>query len=148
MKLVDLLSMWKADSHIDLTKLDEDAVKTAQCHAKYQELFTACKIRLHKHKVILNKLKLKKRRYLMGKMTQEEMDELGWEYDPWKGESKPLKSDIDSYVNIQDDVIKINGQVVELEVMHDALVDILNNLNWRHSSVRNSIDFMKFSNGY
>lgn len=147
MKLSELLNMWKVDAKIDQSKLDEESINTSILHSRYLEILSGVKITLKRERTKQKKIELQVKRWLLGKMTKEEMDELGWEYDPWKGESKPMKSEIDSHVNIQPIVIEQSNRTTELEVMHDALIDIVNNLNWRHQSIRNSIDFMRFTSG-
>ena len=147
MKIEEVLHLWKVDSRIDQSRLDEESVKTPMLHAKYLEILSGVRVKLNKEKTKLKKSELQTKRWLSGKMTKEEMDELKWEYDPWKGESKPMKSEMDAHVRVQPWIIEQTECVIELDIMHDSLVDIVSNLTWRHQSIRNAIDFMRFTSG-
>jgi hypothetical protein len=128
MKVEDLLLEWKKDSEINKSKLDDESIKTAMLHAKYLEIHSAVKIRYNKLRARLKDLEFEKRRWLKGTMTKEEMDDRDWDYDPWKGMSKPMK-------------------LKDTEVLLETLESIMQNIQWRHQSIKNSIDFMKFQAG-
>jgi hypothetical protein len=84
----------------------------------------------------LVKLRHKKWLYYTGKMSQEELDELGW--DPF--DLTVLKTDIDKFVNADDDVILLQHKVVLLREKVNYLEGVMkaiNNLNW---NIRSAID--------
>lgn len=90
MILDEILKMWSEDVKIDDLNLDEETTKSAKLHSKYLELFTLAKLQLKRNETEMNKLRKNKWLYFSGKMTKEEMDKLGWQYDPFNGMSKPL----------------------------------------------------------
>ena len=147
MKVEDLLLEWKKDSEINKSKLDDESIKTAMLHAKYLEIHSAIKIRYNKLRARLKDLEFEKRRWLKGTMTKEEMDDRDWDYDPWKGMSKPMKSEMDDHLFADSDVKKVVERLKDTEVLLETLESIMQNIQWRHQSIKNSIDFMKFQAG-
>jgi hypothetical protein len=147
MKVEDLLLEWKKDSEINKSKLDDESIKTAMLHAKYLEIHSAVKIRYNKLRARLKDLEFEKRRWLKGTMTKEEMDDRDWDYDPWKGMSKPMKSEMDDHLFADSDVKKVVERLKDTEVLLETLESIMQNIQWRHQSIKNSIDFMKFQAG-
>jgi len=147
MKVEDLLLEWKKDSEINKSKLDDESIKTAMLHAKYLEIHSAVKIRYNKLRARLKDLEFEKRRWLKGTMTKEEMDDRDWDYDPWKGMSKPMKSEMDDHLFADGDVKKVVERLKDTEVLLETLESIMQNIQWRHQSIKNSIDFMKFQAG-
>ena len=147
MTVEELLLEWKKDSDIKKSKLDEESIRTAMLHAKYLEVHAAYKSRYNKLKAKLKDLEFEKRRWLKGTMTKSEMDDLGWDYDPWKGMSKPMKSEMEDHLFADDDVKKVVEKLKETEVLLETLESIMQNIQWRHQSIKNAIDFMRFQAG-
>lgn len=147
MTIEELLLEWKKDSEINKSKLDDESIRNAQLHAKYLEMHAAIKIKYHKQKARIKETELLKRKWLKGVMTKEEMDRRGWSYDPWQGAAKPMKSELDDYISVDQDIIFLMEKFRETEVMLETLENIINNITWRHQNVKNAIDFMKFNAG-
>jgi hypothetical protein len=147
MILDEILKMWSEDVKIDDLNLDEETTKSAKLHSKYLELFTLAKLQLKRNETEMNKLRKNKWLYFSGKMTKEEMDKLGWQYDPFNGMSKPLKSDMDMYYNSDEDIIRVSGKIDYQKMMVEVLEEIMNNLRWRHTNIKNILEFKKFTSG-
>jgi hypothetical protein len=147
MILDEILKMWGEDVTIDDLNLDVETTKSAKLHSKYLELFTLAKLQLRRNETELSKLRKNKWLYFSGKMTKQEMDKLGWEYDPFNGMSKPLKSDMDMYYNSDDDIIRVTGKIDYQKMMVEVLEEIMNNLRWRHTNIKNILEFKKFTSG-
>ena len=94
--LETILEMWKKDSAIDEMNLDESSRATAKLHSKYLELYTVNKLKLKKLDLELKVILRDKFNHYNGKLSQEDMDKLGWDYDPLNGLTV-LKSDMDKY---------------------------------------------------
>ena len=90
--------MWKKDSQIEQYNLDETSRNTPQLHAKYLELLSIAKLQMKKAEHTQKSLLHKKWLYYNGKMSQEEIVELGWEFDPFNG-LKVLKGEMEYYYN-------------------------------------------------
>ena len=147
MTLDDILQMWKKDAVIDDILLDEETKKSANLHAKYLEIFSLHKLELKKKEIQMDALKKDKWRYYNGKMTQEEMDKNNWKYDPFDGGTKPLKSDMDMYYTTDEDMVKLKAQIDYQKTIIETLEEIMGNIRWRHTHVKNILDFKKFTSG-
>ena len=145
--LEDIISQWEKDSIIDSVALEETTMKFARIHAKYLQLLSEARLTVKKLKSEFEKTKLEKWRYFSGKMTQVEMDGRGWPYDPFDGATKPLRSDLDRYIDTDADIVKAKHRIDYNEEIVEACTEIINTLRWRHSHVKNIIDFRKFTSG-
>ena len=85
--------------------------------------------------------------YYNGKMTKDEMDARGWQYDPFSGMSKPLKSDMELFYSTDSDIMKLQGQIEYQSTIVEALKDIMDNIKWRQSTIKNIIDWKRFTSG-
>ena len=92
--LEQILEMWKKDSIIDEMKLDETSMNSAKLHAKYLEILSVNRMRLKKSEMDFKILLRDKFMHYGGKLSQEELDSKGWEYDPLNGNTV-LKGDMD-----------------------------------------------------
>lgn len=147
MTLDDILAMWSVDSKIDEANLDETSIKSAALHSKYIELYSHAKLRLKKREHELLVLKKDKWLYYNGKMTKAEMDERGWDYDPFNGLTKPLKSDMDLYYDTDQDIVKLKLIIDYQQTLVETLKDILDNIKWRHTTIKNIITWKQFVSG-
>lgn len=147
MTLEDVLVMWKDDSVIDEINLDETSIKSAKLHAKYLELLSISKLRLRKKEMEFDAMKKDKWVYFEGKMTKDQMDERGWKYDPFNGGTKPMKSNMDYYYKSDSDLARLQAQIDYQKTLIDTLIDIMDNIKWRHQNIRNIIDWKRFVSG-
>ena len=79
------------------------------------------------------------------KLSKEEIDELGWSYDPFEGH-RVIKQDFNYYFNADKDLSDLKLKVEYLTECVDTLKEILNIITWRHQSIKNAIDWLKFTN--
>jgi len=145
--LEELLKNWEIDAVIDAVNLDDTSIASARLHSKYLELYSLSKLALKKKELAMAILKKDKWLYYNGKMTKDEMDSRGWGYDPFNGMAKPLKSDMDLFYNTDADVIKLQGGIEYAHAIVDALKDIMDNIKWRHTTIKNIIDHRRFVSG-
>jgi hypothetical protein len=147
MQLEDILKLWETDSVIDDVNLDETSVKSARLHSKYLELYSIAKLHLKKKELNMAHLRKDKWLYYNGKMSKEEMDAKGWPYDPFSGMAKPLKSDMELFYSTDTDTMKLQGQIEYQCTIVEALKDIMDNIKWRHSTIKNIITWKQFVSG-
>lgn len=147
MSLNDILKSWEKDSVIDESALDDDSIKTSKLHSKYLEIYSLSKLQLKKKEFDLQKILKDKWLYYTGKMTKTDMDERGWPYDPFQGMTKPLKSEMNMYYDTDEDVVKAKSAIEYQKTIVDTLEEIMNNIRWRHSHIKNIIEFRKFTSG-
>jgi hypothetical protein len=147
MKLEDIQQMWSVDSEIDSNNLDGASIQSAKLHSKYLDLFNAKRMKMKLKEHQLKILKHHKWKYYSGKMTKEEIDRFEWPYDPWDGGNKPMKSEINSYIEADPDVAELQLQIEYLKIAAMTIEEILNNIRWRHSNIKNVIEWRKFMAG-
>jgi len=145
-KLEDILEMWKKDSIINKTKIDDDAIETSKLHAKYLELLMQMKLLLKRKEMNQKHLLKDKWLYYTGKMTKAEMDEKGWVYDPFNG-LKVMKSDIQYYYETDVDLQKSEAAIDYTKALVDTLSQILEHIKWRHQQLKVILDWNKFTSG-
>jgi hypothetical protein len=145
--LEQILEMWKKDAVIDDVCLDEETLKSSKLHAKYLELFSMAKLMLKKKEMEQESMKKDKWLYYNGKMSQQDMDDRKWKYDPFDGMTKPLKSDMEMYYCTDEDMVRIRAQIDYQKTIIDTLEEIMGNIRWRHTHVKNILDFKKFTSG-
>jgi hypothetical protein len=147
MNLEDILAMWHEDAKIDEAHLDATSIKGAILHSKYLELYSLAKLKLKRKDYELAVLKKDKWLYYNGKMSKAEMDQHGWPYDPFNGLAKPLKTDMDIYYNTDPDICKIKMFMEYQQTIVETLKDILENIKWRHTTIKNILDHRRFTAG-
>jgi hypothetical protein len=138
--------MWATDSQIDNMKLDEASRLTPMLHSKYLSLLSTTKLQLkkseHQQKILLRDKWL----WYNGKMSKERMDALGWTYDPTDG-LKILKGEMDYYYNSDLDIQKSEEKIQYYKTLIEVLTEIIDNLKWRHQTIRNIISWKQFESG-
>lgn len=147
MTLDDIMKMWEVDCEIDDLALDDETKKTSKLHAKYLALVNVNRLQRAKLDSDLDSLKKDKWLYYTGKMTKQEMDSRGWQYDPFGGATKPLKSELSFYTDSDADIVTIKQKIEYQKTIGNLLEEIMNNLRWRHTHVKNIIDWKKFVSG-
>lgn len=145
--LEKVLEMWKEDCQINQSSLDGATVKNAIHHQKYLEMLSLTRLKHRKKEQELQILMKDKFLYYSGKMTQQEMDDRGWPYDPFNGCVKPLKGDMDFWFNSDKDIQTAKLTIEYLKVLFETLEEILENIKWRHQHIKNILDFRKFEAG-
>jgi len=146
MQLEDILEMWKEDCVIDGMALDESSRQSAKLHSKYLNIYSVARLRLKKLDLEFKPLLRDKFMHYGGKLSQAELDQKGWDYDPLNGLTV-LKGDLDKWYDadplIQEHQLKIAYQ----QEVVDTLKEILDNVKWRHQTIKNMIEWRKFTSG-
>ena len=131
----------KKDLSIDKTDLASESIRIPQIHNKYLNFLMTDRLTLSKLETDLTKLRHRKWLYYTGKMSQEELDDLGWD----SFDLTVLKTDIDRFINADDDVIHLQHKValIKEKVSYlDGVMRAINNLNW---NIRSAIDWMRMT---
>ncbi len=147
MDIQEILDMWVEDGVIDQFKLDDTTIKNASLHSKYLSLITVAKLKKKQKKFEYNTLLKNKWLYYNGKMSQSQMDSFGWEYDPFQGLNKPLKSDMNIYYDADIDIQEMQAELEYHTVLVDTIKEILDTIRWRHQSISNIIKWRSFEAG-
>jgi len=146
MNLETVLEMWKKDAEIPQYNLDETSRQTPTLHAKYMEFMSIARLQLKKAEMEQKTLLKKKWLYYNGKMTQEQIELEGWDFDPFEG-LKVLKGEMDYYYDADSDIQKSEEKITYYKTYIETLTEIINVLKWRHSTIKNIIDWRRFEAG-
>jgi len=146
LRLEDVLEMWKTDSEIDELKLDEASQESARLHAKYLEMLSVTRLQLKKKEAEFNVLLKDKFLWYNGKMTKDEMDARGWNYDPLNG-LKVLKGDMDRFYDSDPDIQNAKMKIDYLKELVSTLEEIMGNIRFRPNNIKNMIEWRKFTSG-
>jgi len=144
--LQQILEMWKEDSEIDEMNLDESSRQSAKLHSKYLEIYSVHKMRMKRAEAEFKVLLKDKWLHYNGKLTQEQIDEKGWDYDPLNGLTV-LKGDMSYYYDSDSHIQEAQGKIDYLKETCDTLKEIMENIKWRHQNIKNMIEWRKFTSG-
>ena len=140
--LDQILKHWESDSVIDQTEPGKELIRIPILHNKYLTILTKHKFASKKANYDYLRMKKTKWEYYTGKMSQEELEEHGWE--PFR---YTLKSDISTYLESDNDMIKL----LEKKVYHDECVSvieaIMSELKSRTYQLRDFIQWERFIGG-
>jgi|TARA_R110000803_G_scaffold70914_1_gene133915 hypothetical protein len=146
LNIENILAMWKEDSKIDELRLDQASIDSAKLHSKYLELLTTTKLQLKRKDMEFKVLLKQKWLWYNGKLTKAQIDDLGWEYDALNG-LKVMKGDMSYYYDSDPHIQEMDARLEYIKVLKDTLEEIIQNIRWRHSSIKNAIDWRKFESG-
>jgi len=146
LNLENIIKMWKEDCQIGQNSLDEDSRQTPALHAKYLELRSLAKLQLKRSEADQKILLKDKWLYYNGKMDQDEIEQRGWEYDPFNG-LKVLKGEMDYYYEADIDIRKSEDKIQYWKTVIETLEEIVDNLKWRHQTIGNMIRWRMFGRG-
>lgn len=144
--LENIIEMWKKDAVIDEMNLGEASRESAKLHSKYLELYSVNKLKLKKQQLDFKVLLRDKWSHYNGKLSKEEIDEKGWDYDPMNGLTV-LKSDMDKWYDADPLIQEAQLKIEYTKEMVDSLKEIMDNIKWRHQSIKNAIEWHKFTSG-
>ena len=146
MNLDRILEEWATDSELPRANLDETSRETPKLHAKYLTLLSQAKLRLKKAEMDQKSLLRLKWEWYNGKMSEDKIKELGWDFDPLNG-LKIMKGEMDYYYDSDKEIQESELKIQYLITVIDTLKEIVNNLNWRHQTIGNMIKWKVFEAG-
>jgi len=144
--LENILEEWKNDAQIPQHQLDEVSRQTPSLHAKYLHYLAVAKLQLKRAESQQYTLLKEKWLYYQGKMDQGRLRELGWDPDPFNG-LKILKGDMDYYYNSDPEIQSSEERIAYNKTLISTLTDIVDNLKWRHQTIKNMITWRQFESG-
>ena len=147
MDIDKILSDWETDSEIG-TDLIEASRNVPLLHSKYLNKYSIAKLEKIKLDSEYARLIKNKWEWYSGRLTKQEIDDLGWSYDPFNGNNKPLKNELQTYIlNSDDDILLLGEKIKYLEEIIATLKEILESIKWRHTHINNIITWHKFQQG-
>ena len=144
--LEQILKMWEKDSKIDNSSLDEASRQTPMLHAKYLPLLAEAKLTLRRVEAEQKILLKDKWLYYNGKMTKDQIEAKGWQFDPFDG-LRVLKGEMDYYYDSDIDIQKSEEKIQHWKITVETLIEIVDNIKWRHQTIGNMIKWRMFEAG-
>jgi len=143
LKLEEIQELWNRDREIDISELATESIRIPQIHDKYLKIYVDEKIKLRKLKLNLAKISKMKLDYYSGRMSQEELDRLEWQ--PFL--VKVLKPEVNSYVESDDDIIKLKETIALMEEKINYIDSVIRMINNRGFQIKSAIDWIKYKDG-
>ena len=140
MTLEELQEQVDKDLKINDTELDLESLKTPQLHNKYLKEYNNFKLLLSRAESDYKILKRVKWEYYTGKASPKVYQEKPFNL-------KIMKSDIDKYLESDEDIIKAKQKIDYLETVVNYLDRTLKIIGGRDWQIRNSIEWRKFTSG-
>jgi hypothetical protein len=141
-QLEELLEMWRQDCDIDRTEPDREILNIPKLHSKYLNILSKHRLLSKDAEFKYNKMKKTKWEYYTGKIDDDELQRRGWEPFPFV-----LKSEINTYLDSDEDLNKYLANKVIHDEITDLCVAILKELNSRTFQLRDYISWQKFIQG-
>jgi hypothetical protein len=142
--LEQIIKLWDIDSNIDSTEPGKELLKIPKLHNKYLKILISHRFAAKKSNFDYVKLKRIKEEYYNGTLSQEELQERGWE--PFLLNLK-TKQGIERYIDSDKELIRL----LEKKMYHDEAVaaceSILQELKSRTFQLRDYISWERFIGG-
>lgn len=145
MDLDGILAQWGKDCEIG-HNFDEASRETPKLHAKYLGLYSKAKLLLKRAEDSQQVLLKHKFLWYNGKLSREELEQLGWNPDPFDG-LKILKGDLNYYYDSDPEIQKSELKIAYYKTLVETLKEIVDCLKWRHQTIANSIRWRQFEAG-
>ena len=140
MDLEKLQEQVDKDLKLNETELDLESLKTPQLHNKYMKHLTTFKLMLSKAESELHTLKRQKWEYYTGKADASVYAEKPFDL-------KVLRTDVDKYIESDDELIKAKQKKEYLTTVVDYLDKTIRQISNRGFTIKNAIDWRKFTSG-
>jgi len=137
-----ILNLWTADSDIDQTEPGKELLKIPKLHNKYLTILTKHKMAGKKANFDYLRMRKTKWEYYTGKLSKEELDQFEWE--PFQF---TLKSDISTYLESDQDLIKLLEKKIYHEEAVSVIEAIMGELKQRTWQLRDFITWERFIGG-
>ncbi len=140
MNLEEIQELVDKDLKINDSELDLESIKTPQIHNKYMKLLTKFKLMMSRNESELHIIKKQKWEYYTGKA------------DPSVYAEKPfnlkiLRQDVDKYIDSDEEIIKLKQKSDYLNTVVDFLDRTVRQISNRTFTIKNAIDWKKFTSG-
>jgi hypothetical protein len=141
-KLEQILEFWNVDADMDQTEPGKELLKIPKLHNKYLTILVKHKMASKKSHFDYLRMRKLKWEYYTGKMSKEELEKHGW--SPFQF---TLKSDISTYLEADNDLIRL----LEKKMYHEETVSvveaIMKELNSRTYQLKDYISWERFIGG-
>jgi hypothetical protein len=142
MDLDQIQEMWQKDSVINPDNLHDESLKIPQLHAKYYTLYNTITLLRERARETHNKIKLERYNYYTGKAPVEVYEQEPFPYKVRDKEALQRHMDADEKLN------KVDLKIRYYDIMLKFLEEVIRMISNRNYSIKNAIEFMKFTAGY
>lgn len=143
MKYETIIEQWQADCKVNDTELGDESLNIPYLHGKYLKYYGDERIRLLKLRAEKKKLTALLRDYYSGDLNNpEDLAEINRE--PFK--KVVLKSDLNSYIDADNDMIALTTRIGLAEEKVHTLEYILKAINNRGFQIKAAIEWHKMTN--
>ena len=146
MTLDEIKLQWEKDCEVDDIELDKSSLEVPKLHAKYSDMLSSKILLLKKYNQDYNELLKYKWLWYTGKLDDDQIQKFGWKTDPFDG-LKIMKNDFNYFFNAVNDLKTLKAKIEYLEVTVDFLKRCMDNITWRHQTIKNTIEWRKFMAG-
>lgn len=133
---------WSKDSQIDSTEPGKEIIRIPILHNKYNKFLSAHNLAAKRVAIEYSKMRKLKWMYYNGKLSQEELDQYGWEQFPFT-----LKQDMSVYIEGDDDLAKLQAKKSYHEESASFCVNVMKELSNRTWQLREFMGWEKFIHG-
>ena len=137
----ELLLLWEKDAAIDKHRLDDESINIPKLHHKYLSIYLEIKSKRIALNHRLEELKKEKELYYSGQATSD-----AYKDKPFDLKLK-TKSGVEKHINTDPEVSKLVQRLEYMEVLLDGVQHIMEQIKWRSSSIKNAIDYLRFTSG-
>ena len=144
MNIETILNDWSEDCKIDETNLSHESTNIPILHSKYISMYTNAKLSRLRIYEKRKEIKRKLTEYYSGDLNNpEDIKEIGRE--PFN--KKLLNTQVQTYVDADDEMININLKIGYQDELIKLLEDIVKTIHTRNFIIKNSLDYQRFMNG-
>jgi len=143
MTLNEIIEQAKQDMSFDDTELDQESLRIPQLHNKYLNFYHEERLRLQGYKSNYSKMFKLKWEYYTGKLSEEQLKNLGWE--PF--DLKILRQDVDIYLEADTELVELKNKMSIQEEKVEYINSVLKGIMNRQFHIRDAIAWRKFMNG-
>jgi hypothetical protein len=142
--LEQVLKLWETDAQIDQTEPGKEVIKIPMLHNKYLKILVKHRIAVKKATFDYAKMRKIKEEYYNGSMSQEDLEQYGWE--PFQIKLS-TKAGVEKYIEADESLIRL----LEKKVYHEEVVavceSIMQELKSRTFQLRDFIAWERFIAG-
>lgn len=143
-KLEEILKAWDTDSVIDSTEPGKELLKIPTLHNKYLKILVNHRLAMKRVNFDYARMRKIKEEYYNGSLSQEELEEYGWE--PFLLNVK-TKQGIERYIESDAELVRL----LEKKMYHDEAISvcesIMQELKSRTFQLRDYISWERFIGG-
>lgn len=137
-----LMSEWSKDTNIDPSAMEVELLKISYLHGKYLNIMSYHRHVVRKLEAEYKEMKGLREDYYAGHLTQEEMDNRGWEYIQTVNSNPKIARLLES-----DPVL---SKLLLKKVAHEEIVSycesVMRNLNNRSWDLKTYVEYLKYTN--